>query len=54
MLLSTSSGVDVLGDCSVDVHMMSSLRGGASVVPIPPVVVSSETALSRVIVLPGG
>jgi len=54
MLLSTSSGVDVLSDCSVDVHMISSLRGGASVVPIPPVVVSSETASSRVVSLPGG
>jgi len=28
------------------------LRGGASVVPIPPVVVSSETASSRVVGLP--
>jgi len=32
--------------------VISSLRGGASVVPVPPVVVSSETALSRVVGLP--
>jgi len=32
--------------------VISSLRGGASVVPIPPVVVSSETASSRVVGLP--
>jgi len=54
VLLSTSSGIDVCGDCSVDVHMVSSLRGGALVVPVPPVVVPSVTASPRVVDLPRG
>jgi len=55
MLLSTGGGIDVLGDCSINVHMVSSLRGGASVISIiPPVVVSSETASSWAVGLPRG
>jgi len=52
--LSTGSGIDICGNRGVDVHVISSLRGGASVVPVPPIVVSSETASSRVVSLPGG
>jgi len=46
LLSSTSGGVDAFSDCSVDVHMISSLRGGASIVLVPPVVVSSVTTSS--------
>jgi len=49
VLSSASGSIDVRGDCGVDVHVVSSLRGGASVVSIPPVVVSSETASSWVV-----
>jgi len=54
VLSSASGSVNVRGDCSVDVHMVSSLRGGASVVPVPPVVVSPVTASSWVVDLPRG
>jgi len=46
LLSSASGGIDV---CSVDVHMVSSLRGSALVVSVPPVVVPSVTASSWVI-----
>jgi len=53
VLLSSASGsVDIRGDCSVNVHMISSLRGGASVVLVPPVIVPSVTTSSWVIDLP--
>ena len=53
MLSPASGSVDVRGDCGIDVHMISSLGCGASVVSVvPPVVVSSETTSSWVIGLP--
>ena len=42
LLSSASSGIDIGGDCSIDVHMISSLRGGtSSIVVVPPIAVSS-------------
>ena len=52
MLLSYS--IDVRSDCGVDIHMISSLRGGVSVVFVSPIVVPPITASSGVVALPRG
>jgi len=52
LLSSASDGVNVCGFSSVDVHMVSSLRGGTF--PIVSPIVSSVTASSGVVALPRG
>jgi len=50
LLSSTSGGINICGNSSIDVHMISSLRGGASsIVVVPPIATSS-----LVVVLPIG
>ena len=41
LLSSASGGVDICGDSSIDVHMISSLRGGMTSIVVPPVAISS-------------
>jgi len=48
LLSSARGGIDIGGNCSIDVHMISSLRGGASSI----VVASSIIVFSLVIVVP--
>jgi len=54
LLSSASGGIDIFSDCSVDVHMISSLRGGVSVIFVLPVVVPPITTSSGVVILPWG
>jgi len=49
LLSSASDGVNVCGDSSIDIHMISSLRGGVlSIVVVPPIAASSLVVVSPI------